>query len=61
MVACDQGDKESCEVARQFATQHAPTSSPAKLEGMDYNKARRTILEMGWVPLTGPCEGMLGD
>jgi hypothetical protein len=61
MVACDQGDKESCEVARQFATQHAPPPSPAKLEGMDYNEARRAILAMGWVPLTGPCEGIMDD
>jgi hypothetical protein len=61
MVACDQGDKESCEIARQFATQHAPSPTPAKLEEMDYNEARRAILNMGWVPLTGPCEGVLDD
>lgn len=27
MVACDQGDKESCKIAETFATQHAPDQS----------------------------------
>jgi hypothetical protein len=61
MVACDQVDKESCEIARTFATQHAPPSDPTKLEGMDYNEARKIILAMNWVPLTGPCEGVADD
>lgn len=61
MVACDQGDEASCQIARQFATQLAPPLSPAKLEGTDYNEARRSILAMGWLPLTGPCEGLMSD
>ena len=61
MAACDQGDVPSCEIARQFATQHAPIARPKKLEGMDYNEAREVLLDMGWVPLTGPCEGIMGD
>lgn len=29
MVACDQGDEASCEIAQQFATQHAPEDDKA--------------------------------
>jgi hypothetical protein len=61
MVACSQGDKQSCEIASQFATQHAPPPGPTKLEGMDYNEARRVVLAMGWVPLTGACEGLMDE
>ena len=61
MVACSQGDKESCEISGQFATQHAPPPGPTKLEGMDYTEARKVILAMDWVPLAGACEGIMGD
>lgn len=68
MVACDQGDKESCEIAQTFATSQAPSNLdenpaaiPSKLEGMDYNEARKVILGMGWIPLTGPCQGIMPD
>lgn len=64
MVACSQGDKESCQIAQTFATQHAPeepagakVTEPAKLEGMAYNRARDIILKFGWKPLPGGCGG----
>jgi hypothetical protein len=33
----------------------APSSSPARLEGMSYVPARRIILSYGWVRAAGPC------
>lgn len=35
----------------------AASSTPAKLEGMEYPKARTAILGYGWKPLSGDCSG----
>ena len=70
MVACTQGDKESCEIAETFANSQAPegeaaSGSPSrksvKLEGMDYIEARKVILSYGWKPLAGGCGGGVVD
>lgn len=61
MVSCEQGDKESCEIARTFAEQHMPRYDPDRLEGRDYNEARAMILAMGWMPIGGPCQGFMPD
>ena len=46
-------------MARIFATAQAP--QPKRLEGMIYVDAREVILGMGWRPLDGPCEGIMGE
>ena len=60
MVACDQGDRESCTIAKEFAIQHAPTSIARnrKLEGMDYMEARAIIHSYGWSPMRAECSGI---
>ena len=40
----------------QAAASPAP-SDDRKLEGMDYNEARRIVLDYGWAPEPGRCEG----
>jgi hypothetical protein len=34
-----------------------PLTTPAKLEGMEYLKARKVILSYGWMPSPGECSG----
>ena len=34
------------------------SSGPAKLEGMEYDKARSVILGLGWKPFPGECNGV---
>ena len=62
IVACEGGDKQSCGIAQIYATSLGPDDGiterprePAKLEGMDYSKARRTIVGYGWTPTPGEC------
>ena len=59
MVACKQGDRESCQIAQTFATQHAPSNltEDRKLERMDYMQARSIIHEYGWRATPGECVG----
>ena len=35
-----------------------PKSRPIRLEGMNYDAARRIILSYGWAPAPGPCYGL---
>ena len=64
LVACDGGDKQSCEIAKYYSTSlgsddgltKAPPN-PAKLERMRYLEARPIILGYGWKPLAGGCSG----
>jgi hypothetical protein len=67
MIACSLGDKPSCEMAESYngnlwpdgqPPDSDPTTTPAKLEGLDYVAARRHILNYGWQPPDGPCEGV---
>jgi hypothetical protein len=65
IVACDAGDKASCDWAATYngnleeatAAVARPVAKPAKLEGMHYDKARAVILGYGWKPFPGECGG----
>ena len=73
MLACSLRDRASCGWAATYNGSGPPiespptgsspraNSSPARWELLAYVEARRTILDSGWQPLSGPCEGFVGD
>lgn len=46
-----------CALLPDFAREAHGAAQAAKLEGMSYQKAREIILQYGWKPLSGPCQG----
>jgi hypothetical protein len=73
MLACSLGDLASCDVAKTYNVNLWPDGKPpatagrrgspppARREYLDYVAARGIILEYGWHPLGGPCEGFVED
>jgi hypothetical protein len=50
----------SAGVAAASRAAHVMEPKAAKLEGMDYDTARRVILGYGWRPWSGPCYSVSG-
>jgi hypothetical protein len=73
MFACSLGDGPACDMAKTYNVNLWPDGVPPGTDGKrgsqpptererpDYAAARRVILDSGWQPLGGPCEGFVED
>lgn len=63
-VACRDGNRAACDIAaspRTLREIFGSADAAPRLEDMTYLDARKVILDLGWQPLGGPCEGIIND